>query len=144
MSKAEKSSSGTEKSAKRGKDANALTQILNGEFLTKSFVLNNLPYIFFIILLLIVFVAKGYYVKQLNDDIKINEEELNQNAADFIEVKTKLEEETKRYKLLEKLEDRQLKELTNRLSLFSKFLRRTVQFQTLSHSVLTYINRTGW
>ena len=73
MSKAEKSSSGTEKSAKRGKDANALTQILNGEFLTKSFVLNNLPYIFFIILLLIVFVAKGYYVKQLNDDIKINE-----------------------------------------------------------------------
>ncbi len=113
MSKAEKSSSGTEKSAKRGKDANALTQILNGEFLTKSFVLNNLPYIFFIILLLIVFVAKGYYVKQLNDDIKINEEELNQNAADFIEVKTKLEEETKRYKLLEKLEDRQLKESLN-------------------------------
>lgn len=113
MSKAERSSSGTEKSAKRGKDANALTQILNGEFLTKSFVLNNLPYIFFIILLLIVFVAKGYYVKQLNDDIKINEEELNQNAADFIEVKTKLEEETKRYKLLEKLEDRQLKESLN-------------------------------
>lgn len=113
MSKAEKSSSGTEKSAKRGKDANALTQILNGEFLTKSFVLNNLPYIFFIILLLIVFVAKGYYVKQLNGDIKINEEELNQNAADFIEVKTKLEEETKRYKLLEKLEDRQLKESLN-------------------------------
>jgi len=113
MSKAEKSSSGAEKSAKRGKDTNALTQILNGEFLTKSFVLNNLPYIFFIILLLIVFVAKGYYVKQLNDEIKINEAELNQNAADFIEAKTKLEEETKRYKLLEKLEDRQLKESLN-------------------------------
>ena len=113
MSKAERSSSGTEKSAKRGKDANALTQILNGEFLTKSFVLNNLPYIFFIILLLIVFVAKGYYVKQLNDEIKINEAELNQNTADFIEVKTKLEEETKRYKLLEKLEDRELKESLN-------------------------------
>jgi hypothetical protein len=113
MSKAEKSSSGAEKSAKRGKDTNALTQILNGEFLTKSFVLNNLPYIFFIILLLIVFVAKGYYVKQLNDEIKINEAELNQNAADFIEAKSKLEEETKRYKLLEKLEDRQLKESLN-------------------------------
>lgn len=113
MGKAEKSASGTEKSAKRGKDTNALTQILNGEFLTKSFVLNNLPYIFFIILLLIVFVAKGYYVKQLNDEIKINEAELNQNTADFIEVKTKLEEETKRYKLLEKLEDRELKESLN-------------------------------
>ncbi|RCL76123.1 MAG: hypothetical protein DBW72_02210 [Flavobacteriales bacterium] len=113
MGKVDKSSSGTDKSVKSGKDVNALTQILNGEFLTKSFVLNNLPYIFFIILLLIVFVAKGYYVKQLNDEIKINEIELNQNAAEFIESKTKLEEETKRYKLVEKLQELELKESLN-------------------------------
>lgn len=113
MGKVDKSSNGTDKSAKSGKDANALTQILNGEFLTKSFVLNNLPYIFFILLLLIVFVAKGYYVKQLNDEIKINETELNQNAAEYIEAKTKLEEETKRYKLVEKLQERELKESLN-------------------------------
>tara|TARA_B100000123_G_C25392364_1_gene280662 strand:- start:100 stop:468 length:369 start_codon:yes stop_codon:yes gene_type:complete len=113
MGKVDKSSNGTDKSVKSGKDANALTQILNGEFLTKSFVLNNLPYIFFILLLLIVFVAKGYYVKQLNDEIKINETELNQNAAEYIEVKTKLEEETKRYKLVEKLQERELKESLN-------------------------------
>ena len=102
-----------EKSSLKGKEPNALTQILNGEFLTKSFVLNNLPYIFFILLLLIVFVAKGYYVKQLNADIKLNQGELNQNSADYIEFKTKLEEETKRYKLLEKLKDRELKESLN-------------------------------
>ena len=113
MGKVDKSSKGTNKSVKSGKDANALTQILNGEFLTKSFVLNNLPYIFFILLLLIVFVAKGYYVKQINDEIEINERELNQNAADFTESKTKLEEETKRYKLVEKLKDRELKESLN-------------------------------
>ena len=113
MGKVDKSSKGTNKSVKSGKDANALTQILNGEFLTKSFVLNNLPYIFFILLLLIVFVAKGYYVKQINDEIEINERELNQNAADFTESKTKLEEETKRYKLVEKLQERELKESLN-------------------------------
>ena len=113
MGKVDKSSNGTDKSVKSGKDANALTQILNGEFLTKSFVLNNLSYIFFILLLLIVFVAKGYYVKQLNDEIKINETELNQNAAEYIEAKTKLEEETKRYKLVEKLQERELKESLN-------------------------------
>ena len=113
MGKVDKSSNGTDKSVKSGRDANALTQILNGEFLTKSFVLNNLPYIFFILLLLIVFVAKGYYVKQLSDEIKINETELNQNAAEYIEAKTKLEEETKRYKLVEKLKDRELKESLN-------------------------------
>ncbi len=113
MGKVDKSSNWTDKSVKSGKDANALTQILNGEFLTKSFVLNNLPYIFFILLLLIVFVAKGYYVKQINDEIEINERELNQNAADFTESKTKLEEETKRYKLVEKLQERELKESLN-------------------------------
>ena len=113
MGKSDKSSGGTNKSVKFGKDANALTQILNGEFLTKSFVLNNLPYIFFILLLLIVFVAKGYYVKQISDEIKINETELNQNAAEYIEAKTKLEEETKRYKLVEKLKERELKESLN-------------------------------
>ena len=113
MGKSDKSSGGTNKSVKLGKDANALAQILNGEFLTKSFVLNNLPYIFFILLLLIVFVAKGYYVKQISDEIKINETELNQNAAEYIEAKTKLEEETKRYKLVEKLKERELKESLN-------------------------------
>ena len=63
------------------KKPNALTQILNGEFLTKSFVLNNLPFIFFGLFLLILFVSKGYYVKQINDDIKETELEVNQNAA---------------------------------------------------------------
>ena len=113
MGRGEKNTVGAEKSDGKGKKVNALTQILNGEFLTKSFVLNNLPYIFFIILLLMVFVAKGYYVKQLNDDIKMNQTELNQNAADFIDQKTKLEDETKRYKLLEKLKERELKESLN-------------------------------
>jgi len=113
MGKGEKNTVGAEKSVGQEKKANALTQILNGEILTKSFVLNNLPYIFFIILLLMVFVAKGYYVKQLNDDIKMNQTELNQNAADFIDQKTILEDETKRYKLLEKLKERELKESLN-------------------------------
>ena len=113
MGKGTKSSYGAEKPEAKVKEPSALTQILNGEFLTKSFVLNNLPYIFFIILLLIVFVAKGYYVKQLKSEIKINETELNQNAADYIEFKTQLESETKRYKLVEKLKDRELKESLN-------------------------------
>ena len=103
MGRGEKNTVGADKPVGQGKKASALAQILNGEFLTKSFVLNNLPYIFFILFLLMVFVAKGYYVKQLNDDIKMNQTELNQNAADFIDQKTKLEDETKRYKLLEKL-----------------------------------------
>jgi len=113
MGRGEKNTVGADKPVGQGKKASALTQILNGEFLTKSFVLNNLPYIFFILFLLMVFVAKGYYVKQLNDDIKMNQTEFNQNAADFIDQKTQLEDETKRYKLLERLKERGLKESLN-------------------------------
>jgi hypothetical protein len=104
---------GAKKATGKGRDSNALTQILNGEFLTKSFVLNNLTYIFFILLLLIVFVAKGYYVKQLSTEIRSNQSELNQNAADYIDFKTQLESETRRYKLVERLKERELKESLN-------------------------------
>tara|TARA_Y100001978_G_C23702061_1_gene441745 strand:- start:7313 stop:7690 length:378 start_codon:yes stop_codon:yes gene_type:complete len=113
MGKNKHTEKGTQKVVGKGRDSNALTQILNGEFLTKSFVLNNLSYIFFILLLLIVFVAKGYYVKQLNTDIRNNQSELNQNAADYIDFKTQLESETRRYKLVERLKERELKESLN-------------------------------
>ena len=113
MGKNKHTEKGAQKDAGKGRDSNALTQILNGEFLTKSFVLNNLPYIFFILLLLIAFVAKGYYVKQLNDEIRSNQSELNQNAADYIDFKTQMESETRRYKLVERLKDRELKESLN-------------------------------
>jgi hypothetical protein len=113
MGKNKHTEKGSQKDAGKGRDSNALTQILNGEFLTKSFVLNNLPYIFFILLLLIAFVAKGYYVKQLNTEIRSNQSELNQNAADYIDFKTQLESETRRYKLVERLKERELKESLN-------------------------------
>ena len=46
------------KEKKRPAQSNALAQILNGEFLTKEFVLNNLNFIFFIIFLLLLIMTK--------------------------------------------------------------------------------------
>jgi hypothetical protein len=97
----------------RASKTSALTQILNGDFLTREFVLNNLNFIFFIIFLLLLIVGKGYYGKQLADDINATQQEVDQNAAEFIESKAKLETVTRRYKLVEKLEKRQLKETQN-------------------------------
>jgi len=97
----------------RVKKPNPVAQILNGEFLTRSFVLNNLPYIFFSLFLLILFVAKGYYVKQIKDEIRATQIEIDQNSADFLEVKTAFEIETRRQKLIEKLSDRALQESLN-------------------------------
>ena len=98
---------------KRSGKASAFSQILNGDFLTKEFVLNNLNYIFFLIALLLLIIAKGYYGKQISVDIDNTQKEYDQNAAEYIEAKSKLETATRRYKLVERLQKRELKETKN-------------------------------
>ena len=100
-------------SSERTKTSRAITQILNGEFLTKEFVLNNLNFIFFVIFLLLLIVAKGYYGKQLIDDVNKAQKELDEISAEYVEVKAKLEEDTRRQLLIDKLESRGLKETVN-------------------------------
>lgn len=95
------------------KASDSMVQIMNGDFLTKEFMLNNLAYIFFVMFLLVLLVSKGYYVNQLATDINKTEEELGQITADYIESKAKLEEETKRTNLIQKLESTELRETVN-------------------------------
>lgn len=108
-----KATSSENETKKRSGKASAFSQILNGDFLTKEFVLNNLNYIFFLIALLLLIIAKGYYGKQISVDIDNAQREYDQNAAEYIEVKSKLETVTRRYKLVERLEKRELKETKN-------------------------------
>lgn len=91
---------------------NAFVQILNGDFLAKEFVVNNLGFIFFIVFLLIMSVAKGYYAKQLMKDIDTNQKALDATTAEFVESKAKLEEETRRIELVNQLAPKGLKETT--------------------------------
>ncbi len=100
------------KSTKSSKSS-AFAQILNGDFLTREFVLNNLNYIFFIMLLLLVLISKGYYGKQINKDIDNAQRNLDQHAAEYIEAKARLELVTRRYRMAKRLESRELKETKN-------------------------------
>lgn len=87
--------------------------ILNGDFLTKDFVLNNLAYILFLFFLLFILVAKGYYGKSLVKKVQETRTELDQNTADYIETKTLFEERTRRYKMVERLKKKNLVESEN-------------------------------
>lgn len=101
----------TKKSTSNAKEkVSAFNQILNGDFLTKDFVLNNLNYIFFIFLLLMLLVSKGYYVKQVIDEANEAQIQLDQNTADYIEAKTAVEAMTERNLLVLKLQERELME----------------------------------
>jgi hypothetical protein len=82
---------------------NAFAQILNGDFLTRQFVINNLNFIFFIMLLLLLIVGKGYYGKQLSKDIDASQKTLDEMTADYVESKARMEENTRRYKLVQRL-----------------------------------------
>ncbi len=95
------------------KKPSAFVQILNGDFLTKEFMLGNLSFIFFVMFLLLLTVSKGYYGKRLSDDVNKTQLELNELTSDHFEAKTRLEEETQRVKLVDELAPRGLKETVN-------------------------------
>lgn len=108
------------KKAKAGKKSegkksgpNAFVQILNGDFLTKEFITNNLSFIFFIIFLMLLVVAKGYYGKELTRNVNKTQSDLDEVTSDYFESKARLEEETRRVRLLEQLESQGLKETVN-------------------------------
>ena len=119
--KAEKAEKKNAKRAKKkkpevkGKSSkpNAFVQILNGDFLTKEFILNNLNFIFFLIFLLILLVAKGYYGKQLSSDVIKTQRELDEMTSDYFEAKAQLEEKTRRMELVNRLEKEGLRETVN-------------------------------
>lgn len=101
---------GKSKEKKTRSKPNILFQILNGEILTRDVVLNNLGFVFFCIMLLILLVAKGYLGKQLTKDIDQSLKSLDASTAEYVESKARLEEKTKRYELVRKLEPIGLKE----------------------------------
>lgn len=111
--KVEKKNNTPKSVSKNPKKVNAFTQILNGDFLTKEFFLNNLSFLFFLMFLLILIVAKGYYGKQIGKDIVKAQRDLDQSAAEYVELKSKLETETRRISLVEKLDSTGLKETKN-------------------------------
>lgn len=108
--KQEKKAKEKKEKKKKSSGPNAFTQILNGDFLTKEFVLNNLSFIFFVMFLLLLIVGKGYYGKELTHNIDETQKELDEMTADYVEAKARLEEETRRYELTQKMEPRGLKE----------------------------------
>jgi hypothetical protein len=110
---AKKASRKRKSSAAKRKRPNAFVQILNGDFLTREFITNNLGFIFFLIFLLLLIVAKGYYGKELTREVNTTQSELDEVTSDYFESKARLEEETRRIRWVEQLESQGLKETLN-------------------------------
>jgi Bacteriodetes cell division protein (FtsL-like) len=93
------------KNKKKGerKSGNMLIQILNGNFLLKDFVVNNLSFVFFVFLLLILLISKGYYCKDVSKKIIETQIELDAKTTEYYDKKARLEFVTRREVLVKKL-----------------------------------------
>ncbi len=91
-------------SGKKSKGSKTVVQILSGDFLTREFVIENLGFIFYLMLLLLLLIGKGYYVKQVSDNVIKTEMELDEIVSDYVELKARFQEETSRSNLVIKLE----------------------------------------
>lgn len=110
----EPTTNATQKTSKsKSSKSNWLLSVVNGEFLTKEFVLNNLSFIFYLILMLLLLVAKGYYGKQLTKNVDESQKELNEILGDYVAKKALLEEKTRRIQLVDDLGPTGLKETVN-------------------------------
>lgn len=101
------------KDTAKSKQAQAVMQIMNGDFLTKDFVISNLNFIFFVIFLMVLVVSKGYYVHRLANNIRKAEIEVGDITADYVETKARLEEKTQRSQMVDRLKPLGLKETVN-------------------------------
>lgn len=101
------------RSEREKKASKNVSQIMSGEFLTKDFVVNNLNFIFFVLFLLILTVSKGYYVRQLSQNIRAEEKSLQDITADYVGTKAKLEKMTRRSEMVKKLAPMGLTETLN-------------------------------
>ena len=85
------------------KSGNMLIQILNGNFLLKDFVVDNLNFLFFIFLLLILLISKGYYCKDVTKKIVETQLEVDAKTTEYYDKKARLEFVTRREVLVKKL-----------------------------------------
>lgn len=91
-------------------ESRTLNQLMNGDFLTKKYVVDNFPFIAFVGFLIVMLIAKGYYVQGLNNNIEKTKIELGEINAQKVTFGSELHLKKRRKNMLEKLESKGLKE----------------------------------
>jgi cell division protein FtsL len=109
----DKSQKSTKKKKKTvNKTGNIFIQILNGNFLLRDFVIQNIGYVLFVFFMLILLVSKGYYCKDLSRKIVETQRDVDAKNTKYYTLKERLEKMTRREILVKKLNPKGLYETT--------------------------------
>lgn len=76
--------------SKPNKVARSFRDVLNGNVLTRDYVVDNLPYFFFLTAIMLVYIAMGYSTDKNARRIEKIESELVELNSEYISVKTEL------------------------------------------------------
>lgn len=98
------------KDVSKGKALSFIRQLINGDVLTRTFIVNNLPFLFFLSGLLVLLISKGYYSRQLSNQIEKNQKEIGEINSKLVSGKVRFNDLTDRVNMTDKLEEKQLSE----------------------------------
>lgn len=91
-------------------ESRTLDQLMNGDFLTKKYVIDNFPFLAFVGFLVVLIIAKGYYMQELNNNIEKTKIELGEINAQKVTYGSELYLKKRRKNMVDKLEPLGLKE----------------------------------
>lgn len=101
-----------ESTKKKKKQKRSISKIVNGEFLSRDEVVNNIPFFSFIGLLLVVLIAWGYYTETIGrKELKL-EQELGEMNSEFFSLGVEYNKLSRQTQVVERLKESDLKEST--------------------------------
>jgi len=96
----------TEKQEKEKKPSspNFFVSLISGNFLAKENVVNSLPFVFYLTLLGILYIANGYNAEKLVRELDQVNDDLKELRSEYITIKSDLNYESKQSQVAEKTE----------------------------------------
>lgn len=94
-----------EQKPKKKKRRFSILFLLNGEFLQKEYFLKNLPFFFYVALLLAIYIANTYYAEHKIREISQAENQIKELHADCISLKAELTQLRKEYQVASMLHE---------------------------------------
>lgn len=102
-----------EGSKKKKKQKRSISKIVNGEFLSRDEVVNNIPFFSFLGLLLVVLIAWGYYTETVGRrEVKL-ELELGEMNSEYFSLGVEYNKLSRQSQVVDRLNESDLKESTS-------------------------------
>lgn len=119
---ADKTKKRKQKKAKAKKENNfakSMLQVVNGDILTREFVIKNLPFLVFLSVVLVVYTGYGYHTQKVAQDIRKLEKEILELNAEEVTLRSDLNKLSRQETIAKKLKGRNIKESKDPLKIIS-------------------------